>query len=100
MSIYAKRKRVTHPRECRETGWTGYPYFKKPANWKPAQEIRLEKLIIHYRKKRQSGKSWSNFDVIDVYFRKNMTISETATILAMTESEVENAIETIRNNAR
>lgn len=88
------------PRQCKETGYPGYPYFKKPDGWKPAQEVRLEKLIAHYRAKRQSGKDWSNFDVLDVYFRNNMTLSETATILAITESEVETAIETIRQDAR
>ena len=88
------------PRQDRETGYPGYPYFKKPDGWKPAQEIRLEKLIAKYKAKRQQGKQWGLMDVLDVFWRNNMTLSETATILACTESDVQFAIDEIRNNAR
>lgn len=88
------------PRQCTETGYPGYPYFSKPDGWKPAQEIRLDKLIAKYRKQRQQGKRWGLMDVIDVFWRNNMTLSETATILACTEREVEFAIDEIRQNAR
>lgn len=100
MARFRRSKQIIPPRQCAETGYPGYPYFKKPTGWKPAQEIRLEMLIKKYKAKRQSGKPFSAFDVLDVYWRNNMTISETATILATDERTIEDAIETIRNDAR
>lgn len=88
------------PRQCTETGYPGYPYFKKPAGWKPAQEIRLEKLIAKYRAERQQGKAWGLMDVIFIFYRNNMTLSETATILATDESDISFCLDEIRQNAR
>lgn len=87
------------PRQS-ETNYPGNPYFSKPDGWKPAQQIRLEKLKAEYAQRYAQGKGWSLMDVIYVYYRNNMTRHETAEILDETAETIGFALDEIRQNAR
>lgn len=87
------------PRQS-ETDYPGYPYFSKPDGWKPAQQVRLEKLKAEYAEQYRQGKGWKLMDVIYIYFRNNMTLAETAEILDETTETIRFALDEIRQNAR
>lgn len=96
MARLTTRKRKRAPRK---TYWPGYPYFAKPDGWKPPQQIRLEKLKAEYKARRMQGKGWGNMDVIYIYHRNNMTVSETAEILDTDTDTIGYLLDDIRNDA-
>lgn len=95
-----RRKQRIKDVKPRETYWDGYPYFRKPPGWKPPQAVRFDRLKAEYAKRYSEGKGWNLMDIIKIFWRENMTVSETALILDETEETIKFAIDEVRDKAR